>query len=292
MKKTLTSPPLVHAVLDLRFSEIPSLNPIDTDPLKKLHERMITEGFQEKIESEAMIIDVTFDPDRQKMNQNRINKKRTLFRAAGETDIVEIREESIILKTTNYATFGEFYGRFHRVLEGCLDNLNGLRGALLKSIGLRYVNVIAPTNQNSLSDLVSAEVLPASLSMINDGNHVQGATFKVVETKGRQILTVNFEELLARDNKVSKILPDNLMEPDTNCGLFIAGHPDWLKVTSKTYGLLDVDHTHHFQNSPLFDVDKINLAAEQLYQHARDVFWKTISKQAQQTWGVQDVEEY
>ena len=67
MVKTLEKAPLVHAVLHLRFSETPSLNPINPDLLKKLHDRMIREGFQEKVESTANMVDIHFDPVKQQM---------------------------------------------------------------------------------------------------------------------------------------------------------------------------------------------------------------------------------
>jgi uncharacterized protein (TIGR04255 family) len=289
-KKILDRAPLVHAVLHLRFSETPSLNPINTELLNKLHERMIKEGFQEKIESQATLDEVIFDPVKQQMNHKQLNKKRILFRATGEKSIVEISEESIVLKTTNYNSFEEFYGSFHLVLTGCLEVLNGLSHALLKSIGLRYVDIIAPANNLSLNELVSAELLPASLEIINESKHIQGATLKVVATNPRQVLAVNFEELLVREGKVSKILPDNLVEPDTKCGLKITGQSDWLNVSSETYGLLDIDHTHHFDSSPVFDVEMIQSAALELYQHANDVFWNSITEKAQQEWGVRHVE--
>jgi len=75
-KRILKHAPLVHAVLHLRFSEAPSLNPISNELMKALHERMISEGFQEKIESEANIVDVGFDPVRQQMVQNQVQRKR------------------------------------------------------------------------------------------------------------------------------------------------------------------------------------------------------------------------
>ncbi len=287
-KRVLKHAPLVHAVLHLRFSEAPSLNPINSELLKILHERMILEGFQEKIESEANIVDVAFDPVRQQMRQTQVQRKRALFRAAGEQEIVEILEHSIVLKTTNYQSFKDFYDKFHRVLIGCLDVLTGLNSTLLKSVGLRYVDVLAPSGGASLNEFVSSEVLPPSLSMFDSLTHIQGATLKVIETKPGQVLVVNFEELRCNEGKVYKILPDNLVEPDPSCGLMIAGQPDWLNVSSDTYGLLDVDHTHNFISSPKFALDLIESAANELHQHASDVFWNVISEKAKLVWG----EEY
>lgn len=120
--------------------------------------------------------------------------------------------------------------------------------------------------------------------MINENKHVQGATLKVIETNPAQILVVNFEELRCNDGKVHKILPDNLIEPDPSCGLIIAGQQEWLNVSSETYGLLDVDHTHNFISSPKLEIELIESAANQLYKHASDVFWNIISEKAKEIW--------
>jgi len=286
-KKRLTKAPLVMSVLHLRFSETPSLNPINEETLKHLHERMIKEGFQEKIESEANIIDVVFDPQKKQMKHSQLNKKRILFRSAGEKNIIEILDTSIILKTTDYSSFEDFYGMFNRALKGCLDVLDGFDSSLLKSVGLRYIDLIAPANGASLNELISNDVLPPTLNMIDGNKHIQGATLKVIETKLGQVLSVNFEELRAIENKIHKVLPDNLMEQDPKCGLVIAGQQEWLNVTSGTYGLLDVDHTHYFDSSPLFDVNLVKNAALELYQHSNDVFWNLITEKAKNNWGME-----
>ena len=63
------------------------------------------------------------------------------------------------------------------------------------------------------------------------------------------------------------------------------GQSEWLVVSSETYGLLDVDHSHNFVGSPKFSVTLIESAANELYQHASDVFWNVISEKARDTWG-------
>ena len=53
MKKSLVKAPLVHAVLDLRFAEVPSLKLRQKELEQQLHERMIDIGFPEKIISKS-----------------------------------------------------------------------------------------------------------------------------------------------------------------------------------------------------------------------------------------------
>ena len=289
MKRTLEKAPLVHTLIQLRFSEVPSLTSISTEMLKSLHMRMIDEGFQDKIQSQAEILDLVFDAATQQLRHHKQTKMRTLFRASGEFDIVEVSEASITLKSTNYKSFEDFYGKFRSLLTACITTIDGLNKALIKSVSLRYVDVIVPTNNSTLSNFVSPEVLPPTLNMITDLKHLQGGTQKVVETKPGQVLIVNFEELQCRDKCVHKVLPDNLMEPDPKCGLVINGQVEWLQVNSETYGILDVDHTHNFIGSPMFNIEQIESATNELYQHANEVFWGIITQEAKQAWGYKEV---
>lgn len=282
MKKTLEKAPLVHALIHLRFAEVPFLQTISSELLVALHERMVKECFPEKINSKEDIIEWQYDIATQQMRHHKMSKERLLFRAAGEKEIVEISESSIILKSTDYTTFTEFYDKFQRILLSCQELIKGLNQTLLKSVGLRYINLIAPNEDYTLSDFISNEVLPPKFD--NIGKHLHGNSLKVASVAKSQILVVRFEELPTIENKIHKVLPDNLIEPDNRCGLIINGQPEWFNVTSSTYGILDVDHTYNFIGSPKFDATKIESAAHQIYQQASEVFWDVITDHAKEIW--------
>jgi len=290
MKKTLEKAPLVHALIHLRFAEVPCLNDISSDMLKQLHMVMVDKGFPEKIISEARMVDLSFDAETKQMRHNQAIKKRNLFRAEGEQEIVEISETSIILKSTNYNTFECFYEKFHSILDGCLEVINGLEKTLIKSVGLRYVDVIAPDKGCSLADFIASEVLPPQLPV--PGKHLQGGSVKVIETSPEQVLVVNFEELSCIDRKVHKVLPNDLLEPDRACGLTIEGQQEWLDVDAESYGILDVDHTHNFPGSPKFNIDEIGLITRELYQNSNQIFWNMITTHAKDVWGMAEQETH
>lgn len=284
MKKVLEKAPLVHALIHLKFTEVPSFN-ANPELVDKLHHRMIDEGFNEKISSEANTIEVHFDVKNNQTRQKKIAKERLLFRAPGEKEIVEISESSIILKSTAYTSFEEFYETFHRVLIGCQEVVDGLEKSLLKSVGIRYVDVIVPSQGKDLSGFVNEGMRPPQL--VTKGKHLRGHSLKALEVDTNQILVVNFEELAIHDGKVSKVLPDNLIEPDPHCGLIIDGHEDWVKASCETYGILDIDHSYRF-TSPLFDLKLIEESTAKLYQQASDIFWDVISDTAKEKWGYKE----
>ncbi|WP_133013133.1 TIGR04255 family protein [Marinomonas flavescens] len=287
MKKSLERAPLVQTLIDLRFAELPSMKSISSELQDELHQRMVDEGFPEKIVSEAQVMELHFDQATEQVRHVKTSNERLLFRAAGEQQIVEVSGSSIILKTTDYRTFEEFYGTFRKILKACLDVFTGLDKTLLKSVGLRYVDVIAPTTDLQLSDFVKESILPPDFN--SKWRHLQGHTLKAMEVAEKQVLVVNFEELAVKDRKVYKVLPDNLIEPDSKCGLMIQGQKEWLDLGSKTYGILDVDHTHTFVGSPQFSQASIETATSTLYEQASEVFWGVITDTAKEQWGYKEV---
>lgn len=287
-KKILDRAPLVHAVIHLRFSDIPSLSNIATEQIDKIHSRMIQEEFPEKIESKGETIEVKFDQKTQQLAHRHQPINRYLFRAAGEKKILEISKNSIILKATEYRTFQDFYSTFDQLLNGCIEAIDNLDKVLLKSVGLRYVNILVPNSGAELKDFVSGDVLPMPLGMIEGAKHLHGLSTKAVETEHGKVLSVTLEELPVVNGSVTKVLPDNLIEPDDKCGLQISGQSSWAKVNSQTYGILDVDHSHEFIGSPNFSVNDVEVAIHKLYEQANSVFWGVISEHAKTEWGYRE----
>jgi uncharacterized protein (TIGR04255 family) len=287
MKKILGQAPLVQAILHLRFSDAPSLQAISPDLLSQIHSNMIELGFPELIESTGNSVDITFDQATQKVNQNTTIVKRYLFRSAGERASIEINSNSLVLKSTSYATFEEFLSTFTDVVNICLSSIAELQKMLLKSVGLRYVNAIVPKDNLKLKDLISKYLMPLPTLDIGNSYHLHGFTSKVIETKKNQILSINFEELPVKNNSVYKILPDNLIEPEPKFGLAIEGFDWWSDVHDDTYGLLDIDHTHTFKSST-FNSQEISNEISNLYNDSSKVFWELITDDAKSAWDLKE----
>jgi uncharacterized protein (TIGR04255 family) len=288
MKKTLSNQPLVLTALHLRYSEVPGLSPMQPQLLDDLHKAMLEEGFQEKIISTADIFEASFDPSSLQIKHTNEKRNRYLFRAEGERTIVEISNTSIILKTTNYETFEKFYSMFGRLLSCFANVIPSFNKSLIKSVGIRYVDVIVPTDEHELSDLVVSDILPPKIESIL-GEHLHGTTSKTIKTDQDQSLRIVFEQLPCNDDKVYKLLPDDLGEPDQKCSIKILGSETWLSVKSPTYGILDIDHTFKFSSSPAFNLESIERATKKLYEHTSSVFWSVTTKTAQDAWGVEEI---
>ncbi len=287
MKYFLKEAPLVFTVIHLEFSQNPMLSNMSDELSKSLHQSMIEKGFPEKIVSKQQVVEVVIGLDKQPVQQASIIH-RTLFRAPGEQEIVQISDNAIILKSTCYDSFEAFYEKFKSILETCVNVVPSFEKVLLKRVKLRYVDVIAPGKNDTLGDFVSNEILPMSLSMLDGISQRQGLTVTRAMTGEARFLQVNFEELHCNEGKVHKVLPDNLIETDPQCGLRIDGHKRWLSLTSETYGILDIDHQHSFTGSPTFNLSFLEEKLQNLYEYSSKVFWETISQKAKDTWGIQE----
>lgn len=295
-KKTLEQAPLVHAVIHLRVTTVPSLSVMSEELENNIHERMVKKDFPEKIISTADTHEFFFEANANKMpevKQNKKTEKRLLFRASGGQRLIEIssRENgitSIIFKTTNYLSHNDFFNDLNNLLQSLLEVVPGLSSSLLKSVGIRYINALVPKKGHDLSEFVSEGVLPLALTNFQKMSHVIGVSAKQIETSENQMLNVRIEELRSFQGKVTKVLPDDLLEQDQKCSLSITGHDDWRSMTSETYGMLDIDHSYIFIDSPIIDKEQVMGKITELYSSSNEAFWCIISDTAKGAWGYKE----
>lgn len=282
MKKSLVKAPLVHVVLDLRFAEVPSLKLRKKDLEQQLHEKMIDIGFPEKIISQSENFDFEFHQDSEKFTHRKYDIERLLFRASGERKIIEISPSSIQLKSTEYSSFENFYDLFKNIVLS-VNSIFNLDKSLIKSLELRYIDVIVPTKDYQLHDFVDSSYVKSD--SLKDFAQIHGQKASVLQTESGQ-LVVNFSELAVNNGKVTQILPNDLMEPDEKCTLLIKGQEEWLNALSNTYGILDMRHIHKFHGSPTFSIENIDREAKALYKDISKTFWNTLSDIAMKEWEV------
>lgn len=283
-KKLLKEAPLVHAVIHLEFSVCPELTTPSPELINSLHERMIALGFPERIDSNTQLQGIVLGGPEGPTPAETKSIHRTLFRSADQRSIVQVSDHAIYIKTTDYSGFESFREIYSQILDASNDSIPSFNKLLLKHLGLRYVDVLVPKGDHSLSEFVSQEFLASSLSMLENVENRHSQTVTRANTSKEQVLTVIFEEV-ASNGRVSKVLPDNLLENDKRCNLIIKGHENWLNVSSPTYGILDIDHQHHFASNPSFDLDKLKQTVTSLYEDTSKVFWGSITDLAREQLG-------
>lgn len=293
MKKILKKAPLVHTVIHLEISRCPALKLSDPQIEDAIQSRMIDLGFQDYIRSEHRVLEISaqFNPDNQTASPKEVITPRRVFRSASQRELVEVSENAIILKTADYSTFEELHDEYFEILTAFLEVVDQTKKVLIKRIGLRYVDVIAPAPGSKLSDYIQEGMLPARLEMLPGARKLQGLMMSRSQTAPGSEMTVGFEEISPQEGQVRKVLPNNLLEPDNNCTLKIAGQTWWAHMDADTYGILDIDHVHFFKDNPAMSLELVKEKLSSLYSATSNVFWSSITATAKSEWGETQIEE-
>lgn len=277
----LTQAPLIHVVAQLNFSALPRWTSEERDAL---HREMIALGFPELVEASMDLVEWSVSAD-MAHEPRRSSKQipRLVFKGAGEHALVELREDQLILKTTDYDGHEAFLATWFEVLTVFSTVVPRFESLLLHRMSLRYVDLIVPKPDENLQELVTSSLLPPSLPGL-DAEPLFGTTAKVVRTGEDRHLRVVFEEVVSQDKRITKVLPDDLAEHDPKCGLSIKAQPHWESLPDGSYGILDIEHVHTTHNKPtLGSIDKA-ASFQQLYDKASRVFWSVVTEQAQTSW--------
>lgn len=277
----LTQAPLIHVVAQLHFSALP---PWTSEERDALHREMIALGFPELNDASMNLVEWSVSTDMEQEPRHSSKQiPRLVFKGAGEHALVELREDQLILKTTDYLGHEAFLATWFEVLNVISAAVPRFERLLLHRMSLRYVDLIVPKPSETLRELVVASLLPPDLPGL-EAEPLFGTTVKVVRTGDDHHLRVAFEEVVSQNRRFTKVLPDDLIEHDSRCGLSIKAQSHWESLPDGSYGILDIEHVHTTHNKPaLGSVDKV-ASFHQLYDKASRVFWSVVTEQAKASW--------
>jgi uncharacterized protein (TIGR04255 family) len=284
MKKILTNAPLITAVIHLEISPCPELKLKTKDLEDAVLSKMIDLDLPDYVKAERKMTKVDFGLDGNSTREESVSP-RHVYRSASKMKLFEISDTSFILKTTDYHTFEEFAVLFLNVLEDLLKLVPQANKSLLKRVGLRYVDLIAPEPDADLKLFIDHEFLPASLSMVENGKKLQGQMVAISETAPGSQMRVAFEEIRAENGTITKLLPFDLGEHDPRCTMEVPGKESWKSMTCDTYGILDIDHARFYEDKPpTMDLITVEESLKSLYNATNQVFWSAITDHAQKCW--------
>ncbi|MGM1054028.1 MAG: TIGR04255 family protein [Pseudomonadota bacterium] len=277
----LKQAPLIHVVAQLHFSPLPQL---EHEVHETLHRRLIEVGFPERVEASLEEVELSLDTAAGHEPRHASRRiPRLVFKGAGERSLVELRDDRLMLKTTDYHGHEHFLAQWFEVLAILAQVIPGFQQVLLHRMSLRYVDLIVPKPDETLQGLVTSSLLPPALPDL-EASPLFGSTVKVVRTGEGRHLRVMFEEILSQEQRLTKVLPDDLAEHDRRCGLSIKGQPHWGEVIGDGYGLLDIEHVHTASDKPaLGAVDKAEIF-RQLHEKTSRAFWGVITEPAVRSW--------
>lgn len=279
--QTLKQAPLIHVVAQLNFSALPQLEHAD---IVALHGKLAAIGFPDMVEASMDEVELSFDANIEPSPQ-RISRKiqRFVFKAEGNRSLVEFRKDQLVLKTTNYSGHNNFLKQWFEVVAICSECLSSFKQALLQDMTLRYIDLIVPKEGEELQTLIKESLLPPGLSVL-DADSLFGSTTKIMRTAANRQLRIGFSEITAYEQRLTKVLPDDLTEHVLSCGLSIKALSHWEKLVAPSYGLLDVEHKYVASNKPALAHVNIEGEFQQLYQPISNVFWDLITDEAKSSW--------
>lgn len=278
---TLKQAPLIHVVAQLHFSPLP---PLEHEVQETLHRRLIEVGFPERVEASLEQVELSLKAAAGHAPRHASRRiPRLVFKGAGERSLVELRDDQLMFKTTEYQGHERFLAKWFEVLAILVEVIPGFQQVLLHRMSLRYVDLIIPKSDETLQGLVTPSLLPPALPGL-EASPLFGSTVKVVRTGEERHLRIMFEEILSQEQRLTKVLPDDLAEHDPRCGLSIKGQPHWGEMAGGGYGLLDIEHVHTASDKPaLGAVDKTE-RFRQLHEKTSRAFWGVITEPAVRSW--------
>ncbi|WP_179861062.1 TIGR04255 family protein [Chromohalobacter japonicus] len=276
----LSQAPLIHVVAQVHFSELPAY---DESSLKQLHQSLIEAGYPERVDSQMEEVELSLEvPDKGGAKHRSRHVPRFLFKGPGQLRLIELRHDCLLFKVTDYPGHDAFLAEWSKVMRLVTAALPDLTKALLHRLSLRYVDLVVPKEGETLRELVSDSLMPPPLPDV-DGRALFGSTLKVLDTgKGRHF-RVTFEEIQPQDNRLSKVLPDDLIERAPDCGLNISALPHWQTVT-EPYGMLDINHLYIASDTPAVGAIDMSIVFRELYEQTHRAFWNLITDQAIESW--------
>lgn len=276
----LSQAPLVHVVAQMYFSELPAF---DEAALGHLHRLLVEAKFPERVETSLEEVEWALAvPGEQEPQQRKRHIPRWVFKGAGQRRLVELRQDRLLLKVTDYEGHETFLAEWDEVMRLVSEALPDMGKALLHRLSLRYVDLVVPKEGEALRQLVSEALLPPPLPDV-EGIPLFGSTTKVLDTGEGRHLRVMFEEIQPHQQRLTKVLPDDLTERAPSCGLSISAQPHW-QVVSGAYGLLDIDHVYTSAQTPAVGAVDKSAIFQQLHDQTRRAFWGLITEQARHSW--------
>lgn len=185
--------------------------------------------------------------------------ERWIFISKDRRSLVDVSEDRLLFVTSVYERFGPFSNSFQNIVQVISDIL---KPGLFSRLGLRYLDAIVPTKNESISELIDTGFLmPQSLSRLADTN---------LGHKSESGLQIKDGHLIVRALHVQSdliVMPDQAQVP-----IIIPASEEEKKSSVRV--LLDIDHYwQDNQKQEDFDVRAILGRLEKLHEPSREAFF-------------------
>ena len=259
--RKLQNAPLVQALVQIRFAAVLDM----ADRVPALQREFKSLGFPRYQETQFPQIVI-------------VQEGVPQVQFAKQWQFLAADRQSAIVLATDFVTFAinSSYATFERFLDPLLAVLKHLStvGAveLMDRLGLRYVDLIRPRKEESVSDYVQPHLLGLSESSL--APHSAKRTSVSSETQFATksgTLVIRFRQLP----------PGAILPPDLNASLLAN---DVVVESGRPAFALDCDHFREGLNGSL-DVEKVEKMLWELHDAVGDAFHAAITPHALKAWG-------
>lgn len=258
---TLTKAPLSFVLCQVRFSPIPKM---DEAMISEIFSRLRKAGFPDDVSGD--IKQVIMQPG---MPPQEITGKIQEYRSADGSWAINIARDQIVLFTTNYGEYEEFWQKLQTTIH-ITSEVAELKLNLTKRIGMRMIDVINPTVGKTWRDYLKPHFAGLSSKMF-----VEGSQFVYLESVAKTPQGV-FALKVSQNNGGVQIPPDIMIRmpmPEK--------HKDI--TMGKPITLLDSDH--FWEGSEAFDIDAIGRRVKLLHDDMNAIWFDDIiSAHAEAEW--------
>jgi uncharacterized protein (TIGR04255 family) len=235
MATRLKHAPLVYTLGMVQFPKIPGVE-------------RFTDNFLDKIRNEYPLLDevkapvYTTDFSPQGIQVGQQESRLAQFLSIDKKWGFILTEQGLYLHSIDYQDFNNFVGRFQNGIEALL-NLQDIGIQWIRSVGIRYVNLITPKSKHELNEYIHPWVLPneptdSQLSIIQSA-YVARYKTKIGELRLQSLRNPQFT------------LPPELQSP-----LILKN--EWIKERPQSdFALIDIDHSISFEQPVKIDKKKV-----------------------------------
>lgn len=285
--KTYKHAPLVMAVIDISFADIPNFHGNCNDEL--LAESLFSHGFTErkKVIQNGFEVKIADDVDTFS-SQSSVEAVKTsnyhwVFLNEDRTNALHVFSNKIVLKCTDYHNFDEFIETFNKCFTSCELHISLLGTAPIKRIGARYVNFIVPNVEQDISVYICDEwAAPSHFLKAKDSRKLMmSRTTQFIEDEDVK-LRIDSAQFEPGNGMKLSLIPDDLADAD-EVALKLKFVP-WAEKaiqSGKSYVILDIDA---FYESNLAKERDITSHLSKLRQEIRNSFGAYTTDLAEQEW--------
>ncbi len=261
---TLSNPPLVLTLAQVKFNAVPTMENLYKDIQDEFRKEL--EYIFHETENSSVIIQ---GPQSAEVKTS----ARWTSISADRKNRLILANDALTIETTEYPGFTSFVPEFKSALGIVQDITNT---SYVSRLGYRYINRIESSESKPLEHFLKSELMGFRFSDVETSKAVS-RTEAIAHTK-EGILRVHCMQLNSDINQSKNLL----LPPDINTRLEVKPLP---ALDNNIYAFLDIDHFSDFNREPIrFDIPEVMGRLDMLHQRGHAAFISGVKELALGEW--------